>query len=244
MLAESQLVSIHRLAPLVVFSAMTFLNKQSIGIEEAINVFSMKATSRLLVSNDISPSFESELWYRHNEFTSTALVLAYGLVFIIGLIGNILVIITVARGGRLVCHHSVTDIFLANLAVADLLVIIACLPFTLVSHLINRKYIHHTLNWSSDTMQSPHHLYINISMGAWHNYLQTVAVSPRRLCLLICLLAGGRCCRTMQNCHCPTQSANDHSNVSHYHRPHLDCCCSHHITLARRFQTISAAFIR
>ena len=93
-------------------------------------------------------------------------------------------------------------------------------------------------------MQSPHHLYINISMGAWHNYLQTVAVSPRRLCLLICLLAGGRCCRTMQNCHCPTQSANDHSNVSHYHRPHLDCCCSHHITLARRFQTISAAFIR
>ena len=76
-------------------------------------------------------------WYRHNVYASAALSIAYGLVFIAGLVGNILVIIAVFSGGRSM-RYSVINIFLANLAVADLLVIIACLPFTLVTHLITR----------------------------------------------------------------------------------------------------------
>ena len=83
--------------------------------------------------------FEPPL-YRYNVYVSVALSAAYALVFIAGFVGNILVIIAVVRGGRMV-RHSVTNIFLANLAFADLLVIVACLPFTLISHLTYRKQI-------------------------------------------------------------------------------------------------------
>lgn len=51
------------------------------------------------------------------------LSIAYGLVFVIGLVGNVLVIVAVVRGGRRM-RHSVSNIFLANLAVADLIVIL------------------------------------------------------------------------------------------------------------------------
>ena len=76
-------------------------------------------------------------WYRHNLYIAAVLTTAYGLVFIAGLIGNVLVIFAVFRGGRSMMR--VSNIFLANLAIADLLVIIACLPFTLVSNIIYRK---------------------------------------------------------------------------------------------------------
>ena len=42
-------------------------------------------------------------------------------------------------------NHCGTNIFLANLAVADLLVIIVCTPFTLVAHLINRDRAYYYL---------------------------------------------------------------------------------------------------
>ena len=80
------------------------------------------------------------LWYRYDLAFGTALAIAYGLVFIVGLIGNVLVIIAVYSGfGGRSMRHSVTNVLLANLAVADLLVIIACLPFTLISNIIYRK---------------------------------------------------------------------------------------------------------
>ena len=70
-----------------------------------------------------------------------AIAIAYGLVFIAGLVGNVLVLIAVFTGdARAMRHHSVTNIFLANLAVADLLVIIVYLPFTLISNIIYRKF--------------------------------------------------------------------------------------------------------
>lgn len=87
-------------------------------------------------------------WYRYSSaLASGALIAAYGLVFIAGLIGNVFVIIAVVRSGghtstmMTLSRHCNTNIFFANLAVADLLVIIACLPFTLISNLIYRKSI-------------------------------------------------------------------------------------------------------
>lgn len=80
-------------------------------------------------------------WYRYNLYEGLALSTAYVLVFIVGFVGNVLVIIAVARGGQMM-RHSATNIFLTNLAVADLLVIIICLPTTLVTYLINRKLLY------------------------------------------------------------------------------------------------------
>ena len=90
--------------------------------------------------SNISAAVADLSWYRHNFYAGAALSIAYGFVFIVGLIGNVLVIIAVFSKGNRTMHHSISNIFLANLAVADLLVIIACLPFTLVTHLITRKH--------------------------------------------------------------------------------------------------------
>jgi len=91
------------------------------------------------VDNNLSLSVnETQHWYRHALLPSLVLSCAYGLVFIVGFVGNVLVIIAVARGGQMI-RHSATNIFLTNLAVADLLVIIVCVPSMLIVHLIYRK---------------------------------------------------------------------------------------------------------
>ena len=87
-------------------------------------------------------------WYRYDSaLASGALIAAYALVFIAGLIGNVLVIIAVLRTESrtssttaAMMRHCTANIFFAYLAFADLLVIIACLPFTLISNLIYRKF--------------------------------------------------------------------------------------------------------
>jgi hypothetical protein len=62
---------------------------------------------------------------------------AYVLVFLVGLIGNLLVIQVIFRVPRM---RTVTNLFIANLAFADLLVICFCMPATLMSNLFVRKY--------------------------------------------------------------------------------------------------------
>ncbi|XP_054847768.1 CX3C chemokine receptor 1-like [Eublepharis macularius] len=55
----------------------------------------------------------------------TYVPLLYGLVFMIGLAGNLLVVFIIVKGGQ---QKSITDIFLLNLAISDLLFVIS-LPF-------------------------------------------------------------------------------------------------------------------
>ncbi|XP_028269181.1 neuropeptide Y receptor type 2 [Parambassis ranga] len=57
------------------------------------------------------------------------LILAYSTIILFGVIGNSLVIYVVYKFKNL---HTVTNFFIVNLAVADLLVNMLCLPFTLV----------------------------------------------------------------------------------------------------------------
>lgn len=63
--------------------------------------------------------------------------IAYFIVFLVGLIGNSFVIAVVFRAPRM---RTVTNYFIANLALADFLVIVFCLPATLLSNIFVRKY--------------------------------------------------------------------------------------------------------
>ena len=63
--------------------------------------------------------------------------LAYALIFLLGVTGNSLVISIVYRNVRM---HNVTNYFIVNLAVADMLVCILCLPITLLSNLYSGKF--------------------------------------------------------------------------------------------------------
>ncbi|GBM75966.1 hypothetical protein AVEN_230495-1 [Araneus ventricosus] len=100
------------------------------------------------VSQDIIPLLNETLnillninnlgYFRHADFVTIIFVVAYVVVFVLGIIGNAFVIDIVCRMKRM---RTVTNYFLANLAVADLLVIIFCIPATLTSNLVTRKYL-------------------------------------------------------------------------------------------------------
>ncbi|PVD38908.1 hypothetical protein C0Q70_01533 [Pomacea canaliculata] len=62
------------------------------------------------------------------------LSLVYGSVLLLALLGNVCVLVVVASDKRL---HSATYMFIANLAVADLLVAIFCTPITLLSNIFS-----------------------------------------------------------------------------------------------------------
>ena len=118
------------------FSRQFLLEEFDLNIVDNLSLLSNNNKER----NNISAVAADLSWYRHNFYAGAALLITYGFVFIVGLIGNVLVIIAVFSKGNRTMHHSISNIFLANLAVADLLVIIACLPFTLVTHLVTRKH--------------------------------------------------------------------------------------------------------
>ncbi|KAK6976329.1 cholecystokinin receptor type A, partial [Biomphalaria glabrata] len=61
----------------------------------------------------------------------------YVIIFLLSVVGNILVILTVAQNKKM---RSVTNVFLLNLAVSDLLLAVFCMPFTLVPLLL-RNFI-------------------------------------------------------------------------------------------------------
>ncbi len=74
---------------------------------------------------------------KHSVGLTIILGLAYLLIFVFGLIGNSLVIYVVSWSPRM---RTVTNIFILNLAVADLFVIVFCVPPTLMANIYIRKF--------------------------------------------------------------------------------------------------------
>ncbi|KAL6958532.1 Neuropeptide FF receptor 2, partial [Sarracenia purpurea var. burkii] len=70
--------------------------------------------------------------FRHSLLVTVLFCVAYVLVFVIGIFGNVL---TVAVVWRLPRMRSVTNYFIVSLAVADILVLALCLPGTLMSNI-------------------------------------------------------------------------------------------------------------
>lgn len=67
--------------------------------------------------------------YIFPKFWDWVLIASHSIVFVIGLIGNALVCIAVYRNHTM---RTVTNYFIVNLAVADFLVLLLCLPFTVL----------------------------------------------------------------------------------------------------------------
>lgn len=81
-----------------------------------------------------------EPYWRYSLPSSIVWTAIYIVVLVWGLIGNTVVAIVIIKSKK--CP---TDYFLLNLAVADLLVLVCCLPATLLSNLIIRKYIKNSI---------------------------------------------------------------------------------------------------
>ncbi|OAD62416.1 Orexin receptor type 2 [Eufriesea mexicana] len=67
--------------------------------------------------------------YIFPKFWDWVLIASHSIVFVVGLIGNALVCIAVYRNQSM---RTVTNYFIVNLAVADFLVLLLCLPFTVL----------------------------------------------------------------------------------------------------------------
>ena len=87
------------------------------------------------VGND-TVSAESLHVYRHGTGPIIALVTAYLAVLLVGVAGNVLVIAVMSKSPRM---RTVTNYFITNLAIADLLVLVVCLPPTLITKVYVRK---------------------------------------------------------------------------------------------------------
>ncbi|CAC5383070.1 NPFFR2 [Mytilus coruscus] len=97
--------------------------------------------------------YEPKEWplIKHEEFTIVLLCFVYGLIFVTALIGNCLVICVVCKNPGM---RNVTNVFIVNLAVADILVTLFCTPLTLLDNIYTgwrfgaftcktTPYIHH-----------------------------------------------------------------------------------------------------
>lgn len=72
-------------------------------------------------------------YYQHSLYVAASFVLAYFLIFLLCMVGNILVCLIVVENRHM---RTVINLFILNLAISDLLVGIFCIPTTLVDNLI------------------------------------------------------------------------------------------------------------
>lgn len=75
-------------------------------------------------------------YYQHSLAVAAALTVAYLFIFLLCMVGNGLVCLIVLENRRM---RTVTNLFILNLAVSDLLVGVFCIPTTLVDNLITGK---------------------------------------------------------------------------------------------------------
>lgn len=80
---------------------------------------------------------DPELVFRYSSSVTSWLVGAYVAIFVIGLVGNGFVVAVVHSTPRM---RTTTNLLLVNLAVADILVLLICVPANLVANILLREF--------------------------------------------------------------------------------------------------------
>src|SRR5699024_369397 len=115
--------------------------------EHSSSSLSSDASTNLSQTNlNWSSAHHLSIW-RYSPLWTIVLCIAYLVVFILGLVGNLSVlwvIFILRRSSRHSMFATCNKVFnglIGNLALSDLLVLIFCLPATLISNIFTRKYI-------------------------------------------------------------------------------------------------------
>lgn len=74
---------------------------------------------------------------RHSSSITVLFCIAYVVIFIVGLLGNCLVLMVISRTRIM---KTAVYYFIFNLAVADLLVVLFCVPPNLLGNILTRKF--------------------------------------------------------------------------------------------------------
>lgn len=72
-------------------------------------------------------------YYLHQPQVAAVFLISYFVIFFLCMVGNIMVCFIVAKNKHM---HTVTNLFILNLAISDLLVGIFCMPITLLDNII------------------------------------------------------------------------------------------------------------
>ncbi|CAF3523178.1 unnamed protein product [Rotaria socialis] len=114
--------------------------------------------------NCLSDNMVLELILKYVSITyyEWVFIILYVIVFIVGTIGNLLVIIVIQRNRSM---RTVTNIFIMNLAAADLLVLVFCLPATAIQDV--------TKTW-----------FFGLGLCKFVNYIQNMSISVSVLTLM------------------------------------------------------------
>ncbi|KAM7155270.1 neuropeptide FF receptor 2 [Molossus nigricans] len=89
--------------------------------------------------NDMKPYLDADInityvnYYLHHAQVAAIFIISYFLIFFLCMVGNTVVCFIVMRNKHM---HTVTNLFILNLAISDLLVGIFCMPITLLDNII------------------------------------------------------------------------------------------------------------
>ncbi|KOC64029.1 Cholecystokinin receptor type A [Habropoda laboriosa] len=128
------------------------------------NVPQLSTMTSIVVNVTLSTVTQSA---RANIFESLIIPL-YGTIFLLSVVGNSLVLITLARNKRM---RTVTNVYLLNLAVSDLLLGVFCMPFTLLGQMLKNFVFGLTM-----CKLIPYFQAVSVSVGVW----TLVAISLER----------------------------------------------------------------
>lgn len=90
-------------------------------------------TSKEILNKTYTENGTSDSRKPNQLLSVEANIVLYSIIFLLSVCGNVLVILTLTRVKRM---HTITNLFLLNLAVSDLLLSVLCMPFSLVAFLL------------------------------------------------------------------------------------------------------------
>ena len=99
----------------------------------AVNLTSLSDLENSTSSSWVTTGITFSPYYQHSVAVAIMFALAYMFIFLLCMVGNGLVCLIVVKNRHM---RTVTNIFILNLAISDLLVGIFCIPTTLVDNLI------------------------------------------------------------------------------------------------------------
>lgn len=147
---KSAYISLSDFGPSTVSSSTSLPNSLQLAAKDNKNSFFATSTSTETVLSQTAEESEENIKANSSASSSNSnlsfsfvfswdifltLILPYSIIFVLAVVGNLLVIITLTLNRSM---RSVTNIFLLNLAISDLLLGVFCMPATLVGVLLRR----------------------------------------------------------------------------------------------------------
>ncbi|CRK96565.1 CLUMA_CG010021, isoform A [Clunio marinus] len=133
-----------------------------------------------MLSNISSPlNVTNNLYHSQQSWITTAstIIPLYSVIFLLAVIGNSLVILTLVQNKRM---RTITNLFLLNLAVSDLFLGVFCMPFTLVGMLLRDFIFGELMCKLLPYLQAKNNIEVYISNGGTRSRCsQTCKSSPK-----------------------------------------------------------------